>query len=808
MSDFLGDLRYAIRLLMKQPGFTLVTIAVLALGIGATTAIFSVVDGVLLRPLPYADADRLVSVSNYYRKSAFRGTISGPDYHDWHDQAQSFSGLAMYNSNQSSISVDGAADYAVVTRATPEFFDVMGARPALGRLLSTDEHKAGGPMTAVVSHAFWRSHLGADRSAVGRTIKYRDAVYTVVGVLTPEFNFPPRSAVWTAWWIAPETTARSAHNYRAVGRLKPGASIAQAQAEMDAIADRLEKAYPQTNEAKGVAVDSLQDQMVRSVRTTLNLIFGVVIVVLLIACANVSNLLLARASSRSRELGVRVAIGATRARVIQQLVTESALLAVVAGALGVLIAAWGIRGLLAIAPQGLPRLDEVGVNWRMLGFAMTASLSASFIFGLAPALHTSRVDLNELLKQAGRGASGGGSGRLRASLIVFETAAAVALVIAASLLIRSFAALNHADMGFDTDRLLLADTSVPSSDLESAKRAVRFYRDLMPQLAIIPGVKSVAAVSAIPTVVRSNGGYMIEGGKTFEQMRSSSPQALFTVVTPDYFKTIGIAVKRGRDFTASDIEGAPLVAVINEAFARAAFPDTDPIGRRVMTGMDGILGPDGSRFVSVVGVVADLRARDPAVVPEPQIYHAFQQHPFYATALTMVFRTSVDPLQVAAGAQQRIRGMNPDVPVKVSTMEEALGVAVSTPRFRTVLLGLFAALALVLAMAGVYGIVSFTVSQRTSEMGLRMALGAQRGEIVRLTLASGLKLTAMGVVVGWVAAFAAVRVIETMLFEVSARDPVVFLVAPAMLLTVAGLASMAPALRASRVDPSVALRVE
>ncbi len=808
MSDFLGDLRYAIRLLIKQPGFTLVTIAVLALGIGATTAIFSVVDGVLLRPLPYAGADRLVSVSNYYRKAAFRGTISAPDYHDWHDQAQSFSGLAMYNSNQSSIAVDGAADYAVVTRATPEFFDVMGARPALGRLLSAGEHKAGGPMTAVVSHAFWRSHLGGDRSAVGRTIKYRDAVYAVVGVLTPEFNFPPQSAVWTAWWIAPETTSRSAHNYRAVGRLKPGLTIAQAQAEMDAIADRLEKAYPQTNETKGVAVDSLRDQMVRNVRTTLNLIFGVVIVVLLIACANVSNLLLARASSRSRELGVRAAIGATRARVIRQLVTESALLAVVAGVLGVLIAAWGIRGLLAIAPQGLPRLDEVGVNWRMLGFAMAASLSASFIFGLAPAFHTSRVDLNELLKQAGRGASGGGSGRLRASLIVFETAAAVALVIAASLLIRSFAALNHADMGFDTDRLLLADTSVPSSDLESAERAVRFYRNLMPQLATIPGVKSVAAVSAIPTVVRSNGRYMIEGGKTFEQMRSSSPLALFTVVTPDYFKTIGIAVKRGRDFTASDIEGAPMVAVINEAFARAAFPDTDPIGRRVMTGMDGALGPDGSRFVNVVGVVADLRARDPSVVPEPQIYHPFQQHPSYATALTIVFRTSVDPLQVAAAAQQRIRGMNPDVPVKVSTMEEALGVAVSTPRFRTVLLGLFAALALVLAMAGVYGIVSFTVSQRTSEMGLRMALGAQRGEIVRLTLASGLKLTAIGVVVGWVAAFAAVRVIETMLFEVSARDPIVFLVAPAMLLTVACLASMAPALRASRVDPSVALRVE
>jgi len=808
MSDFVQDVRYAVRLLIKQPGFTLVTIAVLALGIGATTAIFSVVDGVLLRPLPYVDAERLVSVANFYRRSSFRGTISAPDYHDWHDQAQSFDGLAIYNNYQSSISVDGAADYAVVTRVSPEFFELMGARTALGRLLSADEHKPGGPMTAVVSYAFWRSHLGGDRSAIGRTVKYRDTAYTIVGVLTPEFNFPARTAVWTAWWMVPETTSRSAHNYRAVGRLKPGVSIAQAQSEMDAIAARLEKAYPQSNEAKGVAVDLLQDQMVRGVRTTLNLIFSVVVVVLLIACANVSNLLLARASSRSRELGVRAAIGATRARVVRQLVTESALLALVAGVLGVLIAAWGIRGLLAIAPAGLPRLDEVTVNWRMLAFAMAVSLSASFVFGLAPALHTSRVDLNEVLKQAGRGAASGGSGRLRASLIVFETAAAVALVIAASLLIRSFAALNRADMGFDTDRLLLADTAVPASDVEGARRAVRFYRDLMPQLTTIPGVKSVAAVSAVRSFVGSNGGYMIEGGKTFEQMRTASPQALFTVVTPEYFKTIGIALTRGRDFNAGDVAGAPLVAVVNEAFVRAAFANQDPIGRRVMTGLDGVVGPDGTRFVTIVGVAADLRARDPSVPPEPQIYHPFEQHPNYATALTMVFRTSIDPMQVAAAAQQRIRGLNPDVPVKVSTMAEALGVAVSAPRFRTVLLGLFAALALVLAMAGVYGIVSFTVSQRTSEMGLRMALGAQRGDVLKLVLRTGVVLGLIGVVVGRIVAFAAVRVIETMLFEVSARDPLVFIIAPAMLLAVACLASMAPALRASRVDPAVALRVE
>jgi putative ABC transport system permease protein len=781
---------------------------VLALGIGATTAIFSVVDAVLLRALPYGNADRLVSVSNYYGRASFRGTISAPDFHDWHDQALSFDGLAAYQSGQSSISIDGTADYAVVTRATPEFFAVMGGRTSIGRLPSDDEHRPGGPMTVVISDAFWKSHLGGDQSAIGRIIRNRGAAYTVLGVLTPEFNFPARTAMWSAWWVVPETTSRSAHNYRAVGRLKAGVTVAQAQAEMDRIAQRLEKAYPQTNEGKGVAVDLLQDQIVRSVRTTLNLIFGVVVVVLLIACANVSNLLLARASSRTRELGVRAAIGATRGRVIRQLVTESALLSVIAGALGVLVAAWGIRGLLAIAPQGLPRLDEVAVDWRMLTFALVASVTASFVFGLVPALQTSRVDLNEVLKQGGRGTQSGSAGRARASLIVFETAAAVALVIAASLLIRSFAALTRADMGFRTERLLLADTSVPSGNLDDARRAVRFYRDLLPQISILPSVQSAAAINAVPTVVRSNGGYAVEGGKTFEQLRTSAPQALFTVVTPGYFKTIGVPLKTGRDFSDADVEGAPMTAVVNEAFARAAFPSENPIGRRVMTGMDGVVGPDGTRFVRVVGVVSDVRATDPSIAPQPQIYMPFEQHPTFATAMTLVLRTTSDPLLVANGIQQKIRILNPEVPVKITTMDETLGVAVAAPRFRTILLGLFAGLALILAMAGVYGVVSFTVSQQTSEIGLRMALGAQRSEIVRMTLASGLKLTAIGVVAGWIVAFALARVLSSMLFAIPERDPVVFGVAPAVLLVIACLASLTPAVRAARLDPSAALRVE
>lgn len=808
MSDLLQDVRYALRLLLKQPGFTLVTIAVLALGIGATTAIFSVVDAVLLRPLPYANADRLVSVATYFQRSGVRGQLSAPDFHDIHDQASSFEGLAAYNRGEISVTVQNSAgDYAVVTRVMPEFYSLMAVKPQLGRLPSADEQRAGGPLTVVVSDAFWRSHLGGDAGALGKTLKYGDRIYTVVGVLTPEFRFPGDTDIWSAWWVIPETTSRSAHNYRAVGLLKSGVSVAQAQQELSTIAARLEKAYPTSNANKGVAVDLLLDQIVRNVRTTLNLIFAVVVTVLLIACANVSSLLLARATSRARELGIRAAVGATRRRVLRQLVTESVLLGLFSGAAGVLVAAWGVRALMALAPAGLPRAADVGMDVRVLAFAMILSLATSLVFGLVPAWQTSRVDLQEVLKATGRAAAGSGT-RARAALIVFETAAAVVLVVGASLLIRSFSALTSVDLGFRPDHLFVANTSVPWADREGARRAARFYTDLLPQIRQVPGVEAASAVMGVPTQVRSNGGYVVEGGRTFEELGIRSPQALFTVATPDYFKTMGVGIARGRDFDDRDGDGAPFTAIINEALARATFPNVDPIGRRIATGLDNAIGPDGTRFMTIVGVARDIRSSDPSQPPQPQIFMPYLQHPTYATSLDIVARTTGDPRQLGHVVTDKVRALNADVPVRVTTMDDALGVAVSAPRFRAILLGLFAALALVLAMAGVYGIVSYTVSQRTNELGLRMALGAQRSEIVGMMLIGGLKLTALGVAAGWIVAFAASRVLSAMLFQVPDRDPVVFGLAPALLLAVAALASMAPALRASRVDPSVALRVE
>jgi putative ABC transport system permease protein len=797
----LADLQFAIRLLIKQPAVTLITVLVLAVGIGANTAIFSVVDAVLLRPLPYRDAGRLVQVSTFWRKTGLRGTVSGPDFHDWHDQSTAFEGLAAYVRDQTSVTVNGVADYAVVTRATPEFLPLMDAHTALGRMPDRGEQRAGGPPTVVVSHAFWMSHLGGDRGALGRTLAYEDRVYSIVGVLTPEFSFPAGTDIWAPWWTAAETSSRSAHNYRTVGRLKPGVTLAQAQGELDGIATRLEAAYPQTNYAKGAVVDVLLDQIVRNIRSTLNLIFGVVVVVLLIACVNVSNLLLARGTSRTGELAVRAAIGASRGRVIRQLVTESALLAVAAGGLGVLLAEWGIRGLVAIAPAGLPRLNEVTIDGRVLLFASVISLLTTLLFGLAPAFQISRLDLNEVLKQGGRSGAAGG-GRLRGSLIVFETAAAVVLVIGAGLLVRSFAALSHVEMGFRTDHLLVADTAVPAGNRDAALRAVGFYRDLLPRLSRIAGVTSAAAVLGIPTQSRSNGGYTIEGGPSFEQMGIRSPQALFTVITPNYFKTIDIPMIRGRDFGEVDGSGSPLTAIVNETLARRSFAGQDPIGRRIATGLDGL------GFMTIVGIVADVRSSDPALVPPAQIYMPFEQHPSYSTSLTLVLRTGTDPMLAAQPVAAQIRGLRPDVPVRMTTMEEALGLAVSAPRFRTILVALFAGVALVLAMAGIYGVVSFTVSQRTRELGLRMALGAQRAQIVRLTILSGLRLTAIGVVAGCAVALALSRVVSSMLFETPPRDPFVFAAVAALLLGVAAMASLAPAIRAARIDPMVALRGE
>ncbi|HEX3703774.1 MAG TPA: ABC transporter permease [Vicinamibacterales bacterium] len=807
MDILLQDVRYALRSLRRQPAFAGLAMLTLALGIGANAAIFSVVNAVLLRPLDYRTPDRIVAVTTLWEKTGLHGTVSAPDFHDWHDTATSFDAMAYYTYSADageSVSVDGVADYASEAIVTPGFFQIFGVQPQIGHLLGPDEERPGGPLAAVIGHDFWVRRFGGRPDVLGRTVTFGERAYTIIGVLPSRFQFPDKTDIWSPAWVHAETVSRSAHNYRVVARLKDGVSVERAQAEMTGIAARLSAAYPLSNQNKSAAVTPLREELVGSTRATLYLLLGAVALVLLIACANVANLLLARATSRTTELAVRAALGAARRRIVTQLLTESVVLSLVSGIAGVALSKLGVAALIALAPAGLPRVDEIAVDGRVLAFALGLSMAASLVFGVLPAAQASRLDLNASLHQGGRGgAIGGGGARFRSALVVAEIAIAVALVVGASLLIRSFVALGHVDLGFQTERLLVAESTVPARDLAGARRATEFYAGVMPRLAALPGVASVAGVRGLPAAaMHSNGGYWLEGGPGPDVQGIRSPQAVFTVVTPNYFHTMGVPVRGGRDFSDRDQYDAPFVTIVNDAFVRQSFPNGDAIGHRIQCGLDSLT------FMTIVGVVGNVRQGDPSRPPRAEIYMPFLQHPFYGSSLTLVARTSVEPMAIANGIREVIRGANANVPVRIGTMEDTMSDAVSTPRFRTTLVGVFAALAFLLAIAGVYGVMAYTVGRRTAEIGLRMALGAGSPDIVRMVMTTGLRMAAAGIALGCALAYAVAQLLRGMLFAVGPADPIVFAGVPIVLLLTAAAACALPAIRASRVDPMIALRAD
>lgn len=805
MESLVQDLRYASRNLIRQPGFAVTAILTVALGIGATTAIFSVVNAVVLTPLPYREPGRIVALQTLWKDTGRRATsTSGPDFHDWVAQSRGFEALGYYAGGETSVVAQGAADYSSVHWVTPGFFRALGVDAQLGRLLSEEEERPGGPLAAVITDAFWRRQFDGDRRALGSTLKFGQRIYTIVGVLPPGPRYPARADVYHASWVNPETTSRSAHNYRVIGRLRADVRIEQAQAEMTAIAARLEREYPVSNINKSVVVLPLQDVIVGDTRTTLYVLLGAVTFVLLIACANVANLLLARATARTREMVVRAAVGAGRGSLVRQLLTESALLGIVAAGAGIVLARWGVTALVAAAPADLPRVDEVGVDVTALAFALGISLAASVIFGLAPALQVSRVQLVEGLRLGGKGsAAGARRGWTRNAFVVAEVALAVVLVVSAGLLGRSLIALAEVDLGFAADKLVVLRTSVPVAGREDAPRATAFYRGLLPDIRSTPGVVAAAGVFSLPTAVRSDGGYWLEGGPGPEQTGVRAPQAIFNVVTPDYFRAMRIPIVRGRDFTDADLFDAPFVAVVNEAFVRATFPDRDPIGHRIMWGLD------TPAYMRIVGVVGDVRTRGPARPVQPEIYAAADQHPGPSTMLNVVARTeAMDPLALGNTLARIIRERNADVPVKIDTMEGTLAAATATPRFRTFLLVVFAAVALLLAVAGVYGVMAYTVSQRVSEIGIRVALGATPGEILRMIVGHGAKLAASGLVIGIALALGTSQLLQGLLFGVTARDPMILAGVTVIVAAAALGACYVPGRRALRVEPSIALRAE
>ena len=790
------DLKFALRSLRRNPGFALLAVFVMALGIGANTAVFSVVNAVLLKPLAYRDPDRIVTLASLWKSSGGHGLVSAPDFHDWHDQSTAFDAMAYYSADSTAVMAGGAAEYAHVAAVTPEFFRVFGVEPVVGRLFSAQEEKEGIGGAVLVSYAYWQSHFGGSTAAIGQSLRMLGKSIPIVGVMPPRFRFPDESEIWL-----PEEsdagTSRSGHNYRVVGRLKPDATLEQAQAQMTAIGGRLARQYPDSNKGKSVAVVRMRDEMVRNVRLTLYLLLGAVALVLLIGCANVANLLLAKATSRTREIAIRAAVGASRGRIVRQLFTESAVLALIAGAAGLLLAKWGSDALVALAPGNVPRLAESGIDGWVLAFTLGLSLAACLLFGLAPALEISRVDLNEALKQgASRVLSGGRSGRMRAALVVAEVALSVVLLAGAGLFIRSFVALHHVALGFQPDHVLVMETSVPASDLAGARRATHLYKDLLADLATLPGVSAVGATRNPPGIVYSDGAYFIDHMGRFSP---SLPDAVYSVMAPGALAALGIPLKRGRDFNGRDTYDAPFTVLINEALARKSFPGQDPLGHMIYCGFDSL------KPMRIVGVVGDVRQYGPAVPPAPEIIMPYEQHPLPSTGLSVLVRTTAGTA-LWGPIQRKVREHSAEVPVKFTSMQDLLAENTAAPRFRTLLIGIFAAIAVCLAMAGVYGVMAFSVGQRANEIGVRMALGASTGDVLRLILLQGMLLTGMGLAVGLIAAIAATRLLTSMLFEVQASDPLTYVGVAALLAAVSLAASYIPARRAARVDPMTALR--
>ena len=803
VDDFFRDLRYACRSLRRSPGFTALAILIMALGIGANTAVFSVVNAVLLKPLSYHDPDRIVTLSNSFRTreaaTALSKQVSIPDFRDWHEQSDSFEAMAYYASRETAVMPGATAEYARVTSVSPEFFRVFAVEPLLGRFFTTEEMKPGTGGALLISYAYWQSHFGGEPRALGQTIRVF-GTQLIVGVLPPGFNFPNKTELWVPANGPPQP--RSAQNFLAVARLKPTVSLEQAQTEMTTIAQRLEQEYAESNKGRSVAVARMRDEMVGDVRFTLYLLLGAVSVVLLIACANTATLLLGKATTRTREVAVRAALGASRHRIARQLVSESLLLAFVAGASGLLLAYSGSKALIALAPADLPRLAETGIDRWVLAFTLGISMITSLLFGLVPALYASKINLSDALKQgAARVVGGGGMVRMRGALVVAEIALAVVLLSGAGLLIKSFVALQNVALGFRPENVLVMRATVPGPFAVAIPRARQFFKDVLSQIASLPGVLAAGATMAPPGYVDSTGAYLIDQLPAQPDW-TRAPSVVLSIVTPGTFAALGIPLKSGRDFSDSDTSGRPFVAVVNEALVRKSFSNQNPLGRTIFCPFDSFNG------MTIIGVVGDVRQRGPEREPMPECYMTYGQHAFNGAALSIVVRTAGDPNAFTETLRRLARERSPDVPMKFTTMEATVSENVAGPRFRTLLLAVFAGLAVCLAMAGVYGVMAYAVGQRSNEMGVRIALGASTGSVLRLILGQGLVLAGVGLALGLAAAVACTRMLTATLFQVRPNDPVVYLAVAILLGVVALLASYAPASRASKIDPLTALRQE
>jgi putative ABC transport system permease protein len=798
------DLRYGARMLLKNPGFTLVAVLTLSLGIGANTAIFSVVNAVLLRPLPFAEPERLVWLWDTQPQLPTAPT-SLPDFLDWKSQNRSFEHLAAFQSGSMFLDTGDGTRETPVGLVTPEMFALFRVSPILGRTFTDEETLPGRFRVAVLGHALWRSRFGSDPNVLGRTIELNGAPYTIIGVMPEGFSFPDRAELWRPLPIDPNKLDWGPHYLRVVGRLKPGVTLAQAQAEMSPIAARLSEQHADKNAGHGVKLELLRNVVVGDIGPALFVLLGAVGFVLLIACANVANLLLARVGARQKEIAVRTALGASRLRIVRQLFTESLMLSAGGGAAGLLIAVWGVKWLVSLGPNTIPRVHEIAVDPRVIFFTLLISVATSLLFGLAPALQASRPDLTGALKEGGRGSAGLRRNRLRSVLVISEVALSLVLLIGAGLMIRSLAKLNRVDPGFDPARVFTMGVTLLPNKYPDDERVASFYSQLLERAAATPGVESAGAISDLPLLGSNTSDYFtIEGQPPVA--KKEEPITEYHVVTPRYFESMGIPLLAGRDFAETDTKQAPNVVVINEAFARRHFAGESPLGHRIR-----LQGQERDPLL-IVGVVGDVRQLGLDKQPVPEAFVPFLQDPLsktYQRSMTIVARTKSDPGAVAGSLRAMLTSLDKSLPVyDLKPMTEYLRDSLARRRFNLILLTAFGGVALALAAVGIYGVISYGVTQRTHEIGIRMALGAEKGDVLWLVVRQGMILALGGVAIGLLASLALTRLMETLLYGVSVTDPLTFTVIALLLTSVALLACFVPARRAAKVDPLVALRYE
>jgi putative ABC transport system permease protein len=819
----LNDIQYGLRQLVKNPGFTIVAALTLALGIGANTAIFSVVNAVLLKPLPFPSPDQLVAFGSTdardMGKQAQLNSLSYPDFFDFRNQNQTFQNIAIYRAGSYALLDEHGAQSVVGAKVSSDIFDVLGIKPSRGRGFSrADEQAGGGPggFKVVLGDALWMRQFNGDPAVIGKTLQIDGRPYTVIGIMPKGFQFPIQTLpvdlyvtfaedAANADGSKPQTEQRGSHSLEGVGRLKSGVTIEQATADLRQLAASLEKQYPETNTKFGAGVLPLRDELIGDVRTALYVLFGAVVCVLLIANANVANLLLARASVRGKEIALRAALGASRMRIVRQLLTESLLLAGIGGLLGLLIAQWGTEALIVAVPQNIPRIHAIRLDGAVLAFTLIASLATGIIFGLVPAWQASHVDLNSALKTGARTGTGGEhKHRLRNALVMVEVALALVLLVCAGLLIQSFARLGRVQTGVRPDNLFTARVSLPDSGYPHAVNLVTFYDQLVARLRAIPGVNSASVIMPLPlSGSNTTSTFDIEERPMPEGQQYDSATRVSGL---DYFKTMGIPILQGRAFNENDQLKSHPVVIVNERFAQKFFPGVNVIGKRIKPSWS--IENDPEQMREIVGVVGNVKYRSLNSDFTPEIYLPVTQIPF--NTLWIVARTNVsNPATITNAVRAEVASIDHNIPlISVRVFDEYMSRTLAKPRFNALLLSIFAGIALVLTAIGIYGVLAYSVSQRTNEIGIRMALGAGQSHIFRLVVGQAMILVGVSIALGLIGAFGATRLINSLLYGVGASDPITFGLIVLLVSAVAFLAAWLPARRASRVDPVVALRAE